>query len=170
MRVKHAWTAIPANWECLGDPYGAHHSKEQVAELIALPDARRRLARGLRRARASVPSQRIAGVIPTVLARRDECQTIAPTTHFASMGTLQQTPPTRFNGAAASLGEGASGELKDVLSCRDVRVTPVFLRVLFGTAKYKPAATDRNVLGVTGYLGQYPPESLGPGIHEKILQ
>ncbi|KAH9016916.1 subtilisin-like protein [Lactarius pseudohatsudake] len=158
-------------WPSLGDPsagtpsYGAHHSKEQVAELIALSldtlelDARRRLAHGLRRAR--VTSQRnVGGVIPTILARRDECQfsTIAPTTHFASMGTLQQTPPTRFDGTAASLGEGASGEPKDV-SRRDVRVTPMFLRVLYGTVKYEPAATGRNVLGVTGYLGQYPSPS-----------
>ncbi|KAH9172012.1 hypothetical protein EDB89DRAFT_1967157, partial [Lactarius sanguifluus] len=71
MHVKHAqaWTAVPANWECLGDPsagitidlrialrphrengsidalyeasdtrharYGAHLSKEQVAEIVA---------------------------------------------------------------------------------------------------------------------------------------
>ncbi|KAH9010766.1 hypothetical protein EDB84DRAFT_1445534 [Lactarius hengduanensis] len=64
-------------------------------------------------------------------------------------------------------GGGASGELKDVLSCRDVRVTPVFLRVLSGTVKYEPAATDRNVLGVTGYLGQYPPESLDQGFMKR---
>ncbi|KAH9053981.1 hypothetical protein EDB83DRAFT_2393226 [Lactarius deliciosus] len=56
MHVKYVWTAVPVNWECLGDPsagitidlrialrshpsntrharYGAHLSKERVAEL-----------------------------------------------------------------------------------------------------------------------------------------
>ncbi|KAH9018415.1 subtilisin-like protein [Lactarius pseudohatsudake] len=145
-------------WPSLGDPsagtpsYGAHHSKEQVAELIALSlDTLELVNCWLKH----------HGVSPSSISRTHGggwLMTIAPTTHFASMGTQQQTPPTRFDGAAASLGEGASGEPKDA-SRRDVRVTPMFLRVLYGTVKYEPAATDRNVLGVTGYLGQYPSPS-----------
>ncbi|KAH9015289.1 subtilisin-like protein [Lactarius hengduanensis] len=201
MRVKHAWTAISANWECLAQPggppailgmqdtsspptlahicthvfycrYGAHHSKEQVAELIALSLDTLELVNCWLKHHGVSPSSisRTHGggwlmVSGVPVSRANEMlgasyqlywhagtNTIAPTTHFASMGTLQQTPPTRFDGAAASLGEGASGEPKDV-SRRDVRVTPMFLRVLYGTVKYEPAATDRNVLGVTGYLG-----------------
>ncbi|KAH9010768.1 subtilisin-like protein [Lactarius hengduanensis] len=187
MRVKHAWTAISANWECLAQPGGP----EQVAELIALsldtlelvncwlkhhgvsPSSISRTHGGGWLMVSGVPVSRANEMLgasyqlywhagtnvnfPHVLYVH--VQTIAPTTHFASMGTLQQTPPTRFDGAAASLGEGASGEPKDV-SRRDVRVTPMFLRVLYGTVKYEPAAaTGRNVLGVTGYLGQYPSPS-----------
>ncbi|KAH9057491.1 hypothetical protein EDB87DRAFT_1578691 [Lactarius vividus] len=68
--------------------------------------------------------------------------------------------PLRWSSRIAR-GRGSGGP-KDVLSRRDVRVTPMFLHVLYGTAKYEPTATGRDVLEVTGFLGKYPsPSDLG---------
>ncbi|KAH9167723.1 hypothetical protein EDB89DRAFT_2207094 [Lactarius sanguifluus] len=203
--------AIPANWECLGDPsagitidlrivlstsspptpahirthvfncrYGEHLSKEQVAELVApsldtlelvnswlkhhgvSPTSISRTHGGGWLTVSSVPVSRaneMLGVLYWHAGTNDNfphvlyahVQTIAPMTrtHFASMPVLCCSRPH----APASM------EKRHVLSRCDVRVTPVFLRVLYGTVKYEPAATGRNVLGVTGYLGQYPSPS-----------
>jgi tripeptidyl-peptidase-1 len=77
-------------------------------------------------------------------------QTIAPTTAFASMRHLQQTPRSRSGGAVAS------GEPVDLLSRQVQYVSPSFLRLLYGTITYTPAATDRNVLGILALNTEYP--------------
>lgn len=62
-------------------------------------------------------------------------------------------------GAAAAQAKAASGEPEGLLSRGIVnppRVTPAFLRWLYKTASYVPAAAGQSVLGVTGYNGQYP--------------
>ncbi|KAH9016919.1 hypothetical protein EDB85DRAFT_1897909 [Lactarius pseudohatsudake] len=189
--------------------YGAHHSKEQVTELIALsldtlklvncwlkhhgvsPSSISRTHGGGWLMVSGVPVSRANELLASYQLYWHAGTNVnfphgrSPLHTSCSAGRTRANHRTdntlRLHGYAADSAHplqwssgiargGASGELKDVLSCRDVRVTPVFLRVLSGTVKYEPAATDRNVLGVTGYLGQYPPESLGPGIHEKILQ
>src|SRR6266702_690668 len=250
MRTKHAWTAVPANWECLGFPsagttidlrialkshhenalidalyevsdtgnakhvlstnlcshpyscalllrcrYGAHLSKEQVAELVAPhPDTLELInswltyygvsSSSISRTHggswltvsgvavsqanellgASYQLYRHAWTNNTILrtvryalpaALHAHVQTVAPTTHFASTRMVQQTPRSHSGGAAASPGKAASGEPVNVLSRRDLRVTPLLVRSLYGTAKYVPASTGQNTLGITGYHGQY---------------
>ena len=85
-------------------------------------------------------------------------QTVAPTTYFGSPRTRRQTLRKRSGGAAAALEKSASGELVKVLSSRidDGLVTPSSLRRLYETSGYMPVAKDRNVLGIAGYLGDYP--------------
>jgi tripeptidyl-peptidase-1 len=55
-----------------------------------------------------------------------------------------------------ALPRSASGELVKVLSSRVGHVTPAYLHWLYNTWGYMPAATDRNVIGVLGFLGDYP--------------
>ncbi|KAH9172007.1 hypothetical protein EDB89DRAFT_2243082 [Lactarius sanguifluus] len=175
----HTNAAVEETWRGMGG-YGEHLSKEQVAELVApsldtlelvnswlkhhgvSPTSISRTHGGGWLTVSSVPVSRaneMLGVLYWHAGTNDNfphvlyahVQTIAPMTrtHFASMPVLCCSRPH----APASM------EKRHVLSRCDVRVTPVFLRVLYGTVKYEPAATGRNVLGVTGYLGQYPSPS-----------
>ncbi|KAI9450598.1 subtilisin-like protein [Lactarius psammicola] len=93
--------------------------------------------------------------------------TVAPTTYFSSPRMLRHTPHIRRAGTTAALAKSASAELGRGLSRTRPRndddddddiedVTPSFLRWLYNTLGYAPAATDRNVLGVVGFLRDYP--------------
>jgi tripeptidyl-peptidase-1 len=84
-------------------------------------------------------------------------QTVAPMTAFTSTRIVQQTPRSRSGGAAAQAANGTSGEPVDMLSHRaQGLVDPSFLRSVYKTYGYTPAATDRNVLGIAGLLNDYP--------------
>ncbi|KAH9033610.1 subtilisin-like protein [Lactarius pseudohatsudake] len=169
--------------------YGAHLSKEQVAQLVAPhPDAPGLIKSWL--GHHAVPSSSIStthggswlkltGIpvsqanellgasyqvyrrigtndssilrtvgygLPSVL--HAHVQTVIPTTYFASTGTRSRTVGETANMAAR--------ERVTSLSTREVEVDPSVLRSLYQTAEYVPAATDRNVLGVTGFLESYP--------------
>ena len=79
-------------------------------------------------------------------------QTVTPTTYFASPHTLRETPRIRTGGAAAvEEHRGVTSREDD-----DDYVEPTYLRWLYNLETYVPKATDRNVIGVTGYHGQYP--------------
>ncbi|KAF8263830.1 subtilisin-like protein [Lactarius quietus] len=67
-------------------------------------------------------------------------KTVAPTTYFGSSHTLRQKPRMHRRGPAAA-----------VLADR----TPTFLRWLYKSDGYVPVAQEKNVLGVTGFHGQY---------------
>ncbi len=94
--------------------------------------------------------------LPAVL--HTHIQAVAPTTDFASTRALQQTPRRHSVREAATQAETASGELVTVLSGRDDEdeVKPSSLRLLYKTSAYVPAATDKNSLGVLGFLNEYP--------------
>ncbi|KAH8979803.1 subtilisin-like protein [Lactarius akahatsu] len=100
--------------------------------------------------------------LPVVL--HPHVQTVAPTTYFASPRMSWQTPRKRDGGAAAGLVKATSGDLVTALSRRDdsddddddENVSPPMLHWLYKTATYVPAATDRNKLGIAGYVGEYP--------------
>ncbi len=95
----------------------------------------------------------VSYALPAVL--HAHVQTIAPTTYFSPPRTLHQTPRKRSTEEAAA--KATSGELVTVLSSRDDDGTTLEpLRWLYKTDAYVPAATDKNVLGVAGYLGQTP--------------
>ncbi|KAH9162464.1 subtilisin-like protein [Lactarius sanguifluus] len=84
--------------------------------------------------------------------------TVVPTTSFVSLRTQWQTPRNRSSGETVGLVKSASGEPATVLSGREEvnYVTPPFLRWLYDTATYAPIAIGENVLGVAGFLGDYP--------------
>ncbi|KAH8980544.1 subtilisin-like protein [Lactarius akahatsu] len=177
--------------------YGAHLSKEQVAQLVAPhPDTLDLINTWLRH--HTVPSSSIStthggswlkltGIpvsqanellgasyqvyrrigtndstilrtvgygLPSVL--HSHVQTVIPTTYFASTGALRQTPRSRTVGETANM---ATRERVTSLSSREVEVNPSVLRWLYQTAEYVPAAADRNVLAVTGYLDSYPSQA-----------
>ncbi|KAH9161679.1 peptidase S8/S53 domain-containing protein [Lactarius sanguifluus] len=68
-----------------------------------------------------------------------------------------QTPRKRSGGAAAGQVNATSGDLVTALLGRaDDDVTLPFLRWLYNSVNYVPTATDRNVLGIAGYDGEYP--------------
>ncbi|KAH9059055.1 subtilisin-like protein [Lactarius vividus] len=90
-------------------------------------------------------------------------QTVAPTTCFSTPHTQWQSPHKRSGGATVGLKKPVSGEPVTVLSSRDDDddITPSFLRSLYMTTEYRPAAPDRNALGIVGILNGYPsPEDL----------
>ena len=91
--------------------------------------------------------------LPAVL--HTHIQAVAPTTYFPTR-VQRQTPRRRSFGAAAAQAETASGKLVTVLQSRDVDVTPDYLRRLYKTVAYVPAAADRNRLGVLGFENEYP--------------
>ncbi|KAH9034096.1 subtilisin-like protein [Lactarius pseudohatsudake] len=93
--------------------------------------------------------------LPAVL--HGHVQTVAPTTFFASPRMSWQTPRKRSGGAAAGQVEATSGDLVTALLGRaKYDVTPPFLRWLYNSVTYVPAATDRNVLGISGFVREYP--------------
>ncbi|KAF8268691.1 peptidase S8/S53 domain-containing protein [Lactarius quietus] len=77
--------------------------------------------------------------LPSALHRH--VQTVAPTTYFGSPGTLQQTP--RRSRAIAT--RAISGRDQSAIP------SPAFLRSLYKSEGYVPSATDKNVLGITGF-------------------
>ncbi|KAF8268692.1 subtilisin-like protein [Lactarius quietus] len=81
--------------------------------------------------------------LPSALHRH--VQTVAPTTYFGSPGTLQQKPLVHHGGAVAT--RAPSGGPRFII--------PTLLRSMYKSEEYVPAATDRNVLGIAGFHGQY---------------
>ncbi|KAH9031110.1 peptidase S8/S53 domain-containing protein [Lactarius pseudohatsudake] len=84
-------------------------------------------------------------------------KTVAPTTYFSSPRMLQHTPRLRRR-AGTMAAKAASVDLGRGLSRRDdiEPVTPSFLRWIYKTLGYEPAAIDRNKLGVAGFIGDSP--------------
>ncbi len=175
--------------------YGAHLSKEQVAQLVAphpdtlqlikswlghhdvqpssismthggswltltgvpVPQAKKMLGASYQLYRRTGTNdttilRTIGYALPVVL--HTHVQTVVPTTYFASTRTLRQTPQRRSVRATADI---ASRGLVTVLSSRDDdKVKPSDMRRLYRTSEYVPAATDKNMLGVAGYMNDYP--------------
>ncbi|KAH9062429.1 subtilisin-like protein [Lactarius vividus] len=94
-------------------------------------------------------------------------QTVAPTTCFSTPHTRWQSPGKRSGAATARLKKRVSGEPVTLLSSRAFDATPSFLRYLYNTAEYTPAAPDRNSFGIVGILNEYPsPEDLATYMFE----
>lgn len=81
-------------------------------------------------------------------------QTVAPTTYFASSRTLMQAPRKRFSDEAAVVLNATSLSKRE-----DPTVTPAFLRSLYKTETYVPAAGFQNALGTLGLQGDYPDQA-----------
>ncbi|KAH9167149.1 subtilisin-like protein [Lactarius sanguifluus] len=92
--------------------------------------------------------------LPAALVKH--VQNVAPTTHFGFPRTYRQEPLMRRGSATREQTKVSGGDRGTVLSRRDQFVTPSFLRWFYKTSRYAPLAVDRNVLGVMGFLGNYP--------------
>ncbi|KAI9453713.1 hypothetical protein BJY52DRAFT_1189412 [Lactarius psammicola] len=162
--------------------YGAHLSKEQVAELVAphpdtlelvhswleyrgIPSSSVSVTRGgssLKLTGARPDNETIVRTIGYALptALHGHVRTVAPTTPFATPRTHWQKPRKRFSGAAVGPVEAKSGEPVTVPSSRDdnrdVASTPSILSWLYSTWAYSPTATDRDMLGLVEFLWEYP--------------
>ena len=82
-------------------------------------------------------------------------KTIVPTTHFSINPSWKPPPPQKLF-ANATADVSLREPVQNLSSRADQYITPSFLRSLYRMAEYVPAAPDRNVLGVTAFLNQYP--------------
>ena len=83
--------------------------------------------------------------------------TVAPTTHFASPHVGERKLGQRLSGRTEEPAMGVSGEPVTGMSGHDDgATTPTFLRWLYNTWGYTPAATSWNRLAIVGFLGDYP--------------
>ncbi|KAH8987467.1 subtilisin-like protein [Lactarius akahatsu] len=84
--------------------------------------------------------------------------TVAPTTSFVSLRTQWQALRNRSDRAAV---KSTSGGPATMLSSRAKvnPVTPSFLRWLYDTEAYTPNTRGENVLGIAGFLGEYPSQA-----------
>ncbi|KAH9019170.1 subtilisin-like protein [Lactarius pseudohatsudake] len=161
--------------------YGAYLSKEQVAKLVAPHPYTLKLVETWLRHHGVPPSNvstshggnwltvtgvpvskandllgasyqlyRYAGTKGTILrtvgyalpaALHVHVQTVAPTTYFG----LPLTPRERLRGHHG----------RAALSARAEPITPAVLRSLYNSVTYQPAATEQNMIGVTGFHGEY---------------
>ncbi|KAF8259977.1 subtilisin-like protein [Lactarius quietus] len=201
LKPHHEGALIDALYD-VSDPgspkYGAHLSKEEVAQLVApnpytlelihawlehhyvppssismthgggwltvigvpVPRANKMLGASYQLYRPSGTND--ANILRTIsyalpAALHPHVQTVVPTTYFASMRALRETPKRRSVREAAHT---ESRELSEVPSSRDdeeyKEIEPSDLRSLYKTAGYVPAATDKNGLGIAGFLEDYP--------------
>ncbi|KAH9003213.1 subtilisin-like protein [Lactarius hatsudake] len=219
LRVKHAWKAVPENWEYLGLPPASSvinlhialkphrenaliealfevsspgHSKhvlpttplpthEQVAELVMPHPHTLELVKSWLKYHG-VPSSAslthggnwltLTGVSVSKandllgasyrLYRHTETNEIIVRTIGYSLPPVlhAHTPRKRSGGAAAEQVNTTSGDLGTALSRRadgdDDDVLPSTLHWLYKSFPYVPAATDRNALGIAGYVREYP--------------
>ena len=186
--------------------YGAHLSKEQVAELVAPhPDTLELVGSWLAHHEVSSSAVSIThgggwltikklpltkantllgasyqtyrhtetneSVIRTVgyslpAALHEHVQTVAPTTYFGSPRPFRQPSKLASNVATLPYGDPELQNLSATFSpgdpipsnCPSI-ITPTCLRLLYKTWAYKPLATPKNKIGITGYLGQYASHS-----------
>ncbi|GLB42698.1 putative pro-kumamolisin, activation domain [Lyophyllum shimeji] len=81
---------------------------------------------------------------------------VTPTTYFSTLRSMRKTSFLQPN-LLAGLVNDVTNALSDLATPKDCGriITPACLRALYNTTDYKPAATDRNTIGVAGYLGEY---------------
>ncbi|KAF8266364.1 peptidase S8/S53 domain-containing protein [Lactarius quietus] len=152
LKPRHENALIDALYE-VSDPenlkYGAHLTKEQVADLLApLPDTLELVNLWLKHRGVSssisttqggswltltgrnIVLRTVSYALPAVL--HAHVDTVVPTTYFGSPRAQMKTPRVQRNDTAA-------------------HISPSVLRSLYKTESYVPAAAGRNVLGTVGY-------------------
>lgn len=97
--------------------------------------------------------------LPTVL--HEHIGTVAPTTYFGTMRSMKATsrlqPQIKAIESDADIAHKlvSPGSLATVPSSCSTTITPACLRALYNTSTYVPAATDKNSIGVAGYLDEF---------------
>ncbi|KAH9940879.1 subtilisin-like protein [Epithele typhae] len=83
---------------------------------------------------------------------------VAPTTYFGTMKSMRATSHINLHAPTINtdidLLDGP-GSLATVPSSCSSTITPSCLRALYNTASYVPKATNKNILGVAGYLEEF---------------
>ncbi|KAF8267660.1 peptidase S8/S53 domain-containing protein [Lactarius quietus] len=162
--------------------YGAHLTKEQVAQLVAPhSDTLQLINSWLEHHHISplvvsmthggswltVTAFRPSGKNETTILRtigytlpavlHNHIRTVVPTTCFASAHPLWQIPRKRAVGATVGRGSRDPGTVLSSRTDEDEReIDPSDLRSLYRTVDYVPVATDKNAIGVAGFSGHYP--------------
>ena len=93
---------------------------------------------------------------------------IVSTTYFGSPRTQGKKRRVHPSGVAAARAKAGSGELVTVLQSCDVSVAPSYVRLLYKTMGYVPAAVDLNALGIVGFNEQYPSTRDSPAFMEEF--
>ncbi|KAH9173793.1 hypothetical protein EDB89DRAFT_2155382 [Lactarius sanguifluus] len=158
---RHVSSAMPSlrMYSLLRYRYGAHLSKEQVADIVAPhPDTVQLVHSwlGHHRVLSSSISVTHGGSFLTVTGTK---------TNETIIRTLGYSLPVMLHGHRGSSGAGRSAPAEPVTAPPshrgggddgDADVTPAFLRWLYSTFAYVPSATDRNMVGVMGLGEEYP--------------
>ncbi|KAI0675673.1 peptidase S8/S53 domain-containing protein [Trametes maxima] len=94
-------------------------------------------------------------------ALHEHVAVVAPTTYFGTMKSMKATsfiqedaPTIESDVELAKLLKGPTSLATIPSSCNSV-ITPACLRALYNTTSYVPKATDKNSLGVAGYLDEF---------------
>ncbi|KAH9167586.1 subtilisin-like protein [Lactarius sanguifluus] len=158
--------------------YGAHLSKEQVAEVVAphpdtfdlisswlehydIPSSSTSMTLGgnwLRVIDVSVSqANRILGASYQLYQHVETNDKVLRTMSYSLPEALHAWAYTNYcPDDLLRLSAHGGNEAADALSRREEGVTPSYLRSLYKTSGYAPKATDRNALGIAGYGGQFP--------------
>ncbi|KAH9041950.1 hypothetical protein EDB84DRAFT_1436504 [Lactarius hengduanensis] len=171
MKVKHAWGAVPKNWESLGHPSNettiefylalkSHRGDALVEALYEISDPEHSRYVYKHVETNDTVLRTISYSLLEVL--HGHIQTIVPTTYFGSPLTEGMSLRPRMHLSTAVEARGKAGS---VLSSRDEDgITPSYLHWLYKTLGYVPKATFRNALGIAGYDGDFP-RPAGPSIN-----
>ncbi|KAH9021480.1 Pro-kumamolisin, activation domain-containing protein [Lactarius pseudohatsudake] len=145
--------------------YGAHLSREQLADLVAPHPHTLTLVNSWLKHHgvhpSSVSQSHGGGWLTVADVPMSQANNILNASYqlYRSPRMLRHTPRLRRRvETMAAPAKAASVDLERELSRRDDidPVTPSFLRRIYNTVGYVPAATDRNKLGVTGFIGDSP--------------
>ncbi|KAF8261236.1 peptidase S8/S53 domain-containing protein [Lactarius quietus] len=146
-------TPLSPDWD---DCIRAYLSREQVAELVAPhPDTLQLINSWLEH--YGVPSSSVSTSHSGLYEHAETKDRILRTLGYALPVVLhayvQAVAPTNYFGSPRKRQQRRE-------STSPFRVvTPSFLRSLYETSTYVPAATDRNVLAIAGILGDYPSQA-----------
>ncbi|KAH9059184.1 subtilisin-like protein [Lactarius vividus] len=91
-------------------------------------------------------------------ALHEHIHTIVPTTYFGSPPTEGRKLRMHPNSTVWARADAGPEESVEVLSSRVFTgyVSPSYVRRLYNTLGYRPAAVGRNVMGIAGYNNEYP--------------
>ncbi|KAH9024565.1 hypothetical protein EDB85DRAFT_2150397 [Lactarius pseudohatsudake] len=155
MKVKHAWGAVPKNWESLGHPSNettiefylalkSHRGDALVEALYEISDPEHSRYVYKHVETNDTVFRTISYSLLEVL--HGHIQTIVPTTYFGSPLTEGMSLRPRMHLSTAVEARGKAGS---VLSSRDRDgITPSYLHWLYKSLGYVPKATFRNALGI----------------------
>jgi len=139
---------------CDVDPSSVHRSggKDWITVRVSVAQAERMLGTKYNVYRHSKTSEDVIRTLsyslPTILS--GHIDVVAPTTYF---GTMRSMKTTSFKQPEIKPIDSNVNAI-DATNCSST-ITPACLRALYKTASYTPTATDRNSLGIAGYLEQF---------------
>ncbi|KIM88198.1 hypothetical protein PILCRDRAFT_62783 [Piloderma croceum F 1598] len=140
------------------DPSSIHRSggKDWITLRVSVAQAERMLGTKYNVYRHSKTSEYVVRTLsyslPTILT--GHVDVVAPTTYFGTMRSMKSTSFKQPNIKPVDSDVNFVVDAVDAKTCSSI-VTPSCLRALYKTDSYKPAATDKNSFGITGYLEEY---------------